>query len=79
MVQEWVVVLGLGLALGLVLGYYSAMPRVWRLEKELAQAPRMARELRLEKSKVEGLRREWQKQKELVKQLELERAKQHLQ
>ena len=38
MVQEWVVVLGLGLALVLVLGYYSAMPRVWRLEKELAQA-----------------------------------------
>jgi hypothetical protein len=38
MVQEWVVVLGLGLALGLVLGYCSAMPRVWRLEKELAQA-----------------------------------------
>ena len=36
MVQEWVVVLGLGLALGLVLGYCSAMPRVWRLEKELA-------------------------------------------
>ena len=60
MVQEWVVVLGLGLALGLVLGYCSAMPRVWRLEKELAQAPRMARELRLEKSKVEGLRREWE-------------------
>jgi len=79
MVAQWVVVLGLGLALGLVLGYCSAMPRVWRLEKELAQVPRMARELRLEKSKVEGLRREWQKQKELVKQLESEQVSQHLQ
>ena len=79
MVAQWVVVLGLGLALGLVLGYCSAMPRVWRLEKELAQVPRMARELRLEKSKVEGLQREWKKEKKLVKQLELEQVSQHLQ
>jgi hypothetical protein len=88
MVQEWVVVLGLGLALGLVLGYCSAMPRVWRLEKELAQAPRMARELRLEKSKVEGLQREWEKEKArakkiqayqvLVKKLESELAQERL-
>ena len=75
MVAQWVVVLGLGLALGLVLGYCSAMPRVWRLEKELAQVPRMARELRLEKSKVEGLRREWEKAKALLSDSELELVK----
>ena len=45
MVQEWVVVLGLGLALGLVLGYCLAIPRVWRLEKELAREKLKALEL----------------------------------
>jgi len=76
MVAEWVVVLGLGLALGLVLGYCSAMPRVLRLEKQQVFASRTVRELRLEKSKVEGLQREWEKEKAraLALQLELEKA-----
>ena len=36
MIQEWVGVLGLVLPLGLVLGYWAALPRVKRLEQELA-------------------------------------------
>lgn len=51
---------------------------VLQSELDLAQAPRMARELRLEKSKVEGLRREWEKAKALLldSELELVRVKQ---
>jgi hypothetical protein len=37
MVPEWVGVLVLALPLGLVLGYWSALPRVKRLEQELAE------------------------------------------
>jgi hypothetical protein len=37
MVPQWVGVLALALPLGMVLGYWSAKPRVWRLEQELAQ------------------------------------------
>ena len=48
MVPEWVGVFVLVLPLGLVLGYWSAMPRVWRLEKELKQA--LARKSELEMS-----------------------------
>jgi hypothetical protein len=46
MVPEWVGVFVLVLPLGLVLGYLSAMPRVWRLEKELAKE--LARKSELE-------------------------------
>jgi hypothetical protein len=67
MVQEWVGVLALVLPLGLVLGYWSVKPRVSRLEKQLI---RLGLELELEKSKVEGLRREWQKEKAKVQELE---------
>jgi hypothetical protein len=38
MVQEWVGVFVLALALGLALGYWSAMPRVKVLEKALLKA-----------------------------------------
>jgi hypothetical protein len=37
MVPQWVGVLVLVLPVGLVLGYWSALPRVKRLERELAQ------------------------------------------
>ena len=33
-----VLMLALGLVMGLALGYWSVLLRVWRLEKELAQA-----------------------------------------
>ena len=36
--METVAVLVMGTALGSVLGYWSVLLRVWRLEKELAQA-----------------------------------------
>jgi hypothetical protein len=36
--METVAVLVIGTALGSVLGYWSVLLRVWRLEKELAQA-----------------------------------------
>lgn len=36
--MELVLVLVLGLLMGSVLGYWSVLLRVWRLEKELAQA-----------------------------------------
>jgi hypothetical protein len=71
MVQEWVGVLALVLPLGLVLGYWSVKPRVSHLEKQLI---RLGLELDLEKSKVEGLRREWQKEKTKVLALESEQA-----
>jgi hypothetical protein len=38
MVQEWVGVFVLALALGLVLGYWAAIPRVKVLEKALKKA-----------------------------------------
>jgi hypothetical protein len=43
--METVAVFVMGMALGSVLGYWSVLLRVWRLEKELAQA--LARELEL--------------------------------
>jgi hypothetical protein len=46
MVPEWVAVFVLALGLGLVLGYWSAMPRVKVLEKALLKAA--ARESDLE-------------------------------
>ena len=36
--MELVLVFVLGLLMGSVLGYWSVLLRVWRLEKELAQA-----------------------------------------
>jgi hypothetical protein len=68
MVPQWVGVAVLVLPLGLVLGYWSAKPRVKVLEKQLIL---LGLELDLEKSKVEGLRREWQKEKEKVQELRL--------
>jgi hypothetical protein len=43
--METVAVFVMGMVLGSVLGYWSVLLRVWRLEKELAQA--LARELEL--------------------------------
>ena len=42
--MEMVMGLVLALALGLVLGYWSVLLRVWRLEKELAQETALAEE-----------------------------------
>jgi len=39
--MDLVLTFGLGLALGSVLGYWSALPRVNRLERELAQEKRL--------------------------------------
>jgi hypothetical protein len=44
--METVAVLVMGTALGSVLGYWSVLLRVWRLEKELARA--LARQSELE-------------------------------
>jgi hypothetical protein len=46
MVPEWVAVFVLAVALGLVLGYWSAMPRVKVTEKALAKS--LARQSELE-------------------------------
>jgi hypothetical protein len=68
MVQEWVVVLGL------MLGYCSAMPRVWRLEKELVkklQSELDLAQVRLSDSELELVR---VKQKAHLRESELEMA-----
>jgi hypothetical protein len=54
MVPDWVAVFVLALGLGLVLGYLSAMPRVWRLEKELAQALLKQSELEMELGRAQS-------------------------
>jgi hypothetical protein len=54
MVPDWVAVFVLALGLGLVLGYLSAMPRVWRLEKELAQALLKQSELEMELERAQS-------------------------
>jgi len=59
MIQEWVGVLVLALPLGLVLGYLAAMPRVKRLEQELAAL-----------SQSKSLAQKVQMYQVLVKQLE---------
>jgi hypothetical protein len=46
--MELAVVLVLGLLMGSVLGYWSVLLRVWRLEKELAQT--LARQSELVKA-----------------------------
>jgi hypothetical protein len=45
--METVAVLVMGTALGSVLGYWSVLIRVWRLEKELAQAKLRVTELEM--------------------------------
>jgi hypothetical protein len=67
---ELVVVLVLGLLMGSVLGYWSVLLRVWRLEKELAQA--LLRQSELESEWVWVQKSEWETVK--VRQSELEMA-----
>jgi hypothetical protein len=67
---ELVVVLVLGLLMGSVLGYWSVLLRVWRLEKELAQA--LLRQSDLELEWVWVRKSEWESVK--VRQSELEMA-----
>jgi hypothetical protein len=56
--MELVLVFVLGLLMGSVLGYWSVLLRVWRLEKELAQALLRQSELEMaldyQKSKAMG-------------------------
>ncbi len=56
--METVAAMVLGLVPGLVLGYWSVLLRVWRLEKELAQALRKVSDLEMaldyQKSKAMG-------------------------
>jgi hypothetical protein len=63
---EMAVVLVLGLLMGSVLGYWSVLLRVWRLEKELAQAKE------LDSGLVWVQKSEWESVK--VRQSELEMA-----
>ena len=56
---EMVLVLVLGLLMGSVLGYWSVLLRVWRLEKELAQAVGRASVLELVLESRTGLDSEW--------------------
>ena len=67
---ELVVVWVLGLLMGSVLGYWSVLLRVWRLEKELAQA--LLRQSELESEWVWVQKSEWETVK--VRQSELEMA-----
>ena len=68
--MEMAVVLVLGLLMGSVLGYWSVLLRVWRLEKELAQA--LLQESVLDSELVWVQKSEWETVK--VKQSELEMA-----
>ena len=68
--METVAVLVMGTALGSVLGYWSVLLRVWRLEKELAQALLQVSELDSEWVWVQ--KSEWETVK--VRQSELEMA-----
>ena len=76
--METVAVLVMGTALGSVLGYWSVLLRVWRLEKELAKAEAIGRglglglELALDSELVWVQKSEWESVK--VKQSELEMA-----
>jgi hypothetical protein len=54
MVPDWVAVFVLALGLGSVLGYLLAMPRVLRLEKELAQALLKQSELEMALERVQS-------------------------
>jgi hypothetical protein len=68
--METVAVLVMGTALGSVLGYWSVLLRVWRLEKELAQALLQVSEMDSEWVWVQ--KSEWETVK--VRQSELEMA-----
>ena len=75
---EMVLALVLGLLMGSVLGYWSVLLRVWRLEKELVQAVGRASVLELELGRaldsewVWVQKSEWESVK--VKQSDLEMA-----
>ena len=68
--MELVGAMVLGLVPGFVLGYWSVLLRVWRLEKELAQA--LARQSELDSEWVWVQKSEWETVK--VRQSELEMA-----
>jgi hypothetical protein len=68
--METVAVLVMGTALGSVLGYWSVLLRVWRLEKELAQALLQVSEMDSEWVWVQ--KSEWETVK--VRQSDLEMA-----
>ena len=68
--MELVGAMVLGLVPGFVLGYWSVLLRVWRLEKELAQALLQVSEMGSESVWVQ--KSEWESVK--VKQSELEMA-----
>ena len=68
--METVAALVMGTALGSVLGYWSVLLRVWRLEKELAQALLQVSEMDSEWVWVQ--KSEWETVK--VRQSELEMA-----
>ena len=57
--METVAALVMGTALGSVLGYWSVLLRVWRLEKELAQALLQVSGLELVLESRTGLDSEW--------------------
>ena len=87
MIQEWVGVAVMVLPLGLVLGYWSALPRVKRLEQELAAQSQLKShsewvvELGLAKATALVLQSELEKVQVRVQdsELELVRAKQKAQ
>jgi hypothetical protein len=68
--MELVLVLALGLLMGSVLGYWSVLLRVWRLEKELAQA--LLRQSELDSEWVWVQKSEWESVK--LRQSDLEMA-----
>ena len=68
--METVAALVMGTALGSVLGYWSVLLRVWRLEKELAQALLQVSEMDSEWVWVQ--KSEWESVK--VRQTDLEMA-----
>jgi hypothetical protein len=85
--METVAVLVMGMALGSVLGYWSVLLRVWRLEKELAQALLQVSVLGSELAHLEVSESEWVwvrksewetvkvRQSELEMALDLEKSK----
>lgn len=73
--MELMVMSGLGLALGLVLGYWSAMPRVLRLEKELRWQTAKAQALELDLGRVQE--KNSKKAKAMVRALVKEREQEN--
>jgi hypothetical protein len=60
MVPEWVGVFVLALGLGLVLGYWSAKPRVKVLEKAVSKAAVRESELEMELDRVRAKAMVWE-------------------